>query len=193
MPSGLARQVAAAPRTSIDGRFERHQSAKLRQLIGSDSGGRWSPPRRFPVMYLGRPRDSVVIEAYRHLVDPFIEDGMTGEMAAPRRILTVAVKVAEVLDLRSDEAQTQVGLRRTDLMSPIGEYPSCQRVGHIAHQLGLHGVLAPAATGLGETLALFERHLPSTEIPTIIEEEVLDGLPADPRRLRLFDPMTDAG
>jgi hypothetical protein len=57
----------------------------------------------------------------------------------------------------------------------------------VAHQLGLHGIIAPAATGLGETLALFERHLPATELPVVVDEEIIDGLPADPRRLRLVE------
>jgi hypothetical protein len=87
--------------------------------------------------------------------------------------------------LRSRTAQVAVGLTDTDLTSPVGEYEPCQEVGRVAHQLGLHGVLAPAATGLGETLALFEQHLPAGELPTFIEDEVWDGLPDDPRRLRL--------
>jgi hypothetical protein len=52
---------------------------------------------------------------------------------------------------------------------------------------GCSGILAPAATGFGETLALFEQHLPSSELPTLIREERWDTLPADPRRLRVVD------
>ena len=193
MPPSLARLIAAAPRTSLDGEFERHQSASVRHVTGSDSGGRWSPARRFPVLYLGRPRNSVVVEAYRHLVDPFAGAGMTGDMVAPRRILTLHVDATEILDLRSGDAQDQVGLTVGDLESPVGDYAACQLVGQVAHQLGLHGIVAPAATGLGETLALFERHLPATEIPVIIADDILDGLPADPRRLRLVDPSSEAG
>lgn len=193
MPPRLAQLIAAAPRTSLDGQFERHTSASVRQLTGSDSGGRWSPVRKFFVLYLGRPRDSIVVEAYRHLVDPFAENGMTGQMVAPRRILTCNVSVTEILDLRSETAQRQVGLTSADLLSAVGEYGPCQRVGQVAHQLGLHGVIAPAATALGETLALFERHLPATELPVIIREEIIDGLPADPRRLRLVEPTSESG
>lgn len=191
MAPSLATRIAAAPRTAINGQFERHQSVSMRLVTGSDGGGRWSPPRKFPVLYIGRPRDSVVVEAYRHLVDPF--PGMTGAMVAPRRIVTLEVDATEILDLRTATALGQVGLTRDELESPVGDYGPCQRVGQVAHQLGLHGVIAPAATGLGETLALFERHLPATEIPVIVTEEVIDGLPADPRRLRLVDPSSEAG
>jgi hypothetical protein len=58
-------------------------------------------------------------------------------------------------------------------------------VARVAHQLELHGILSPAATGFGETLALFEHHLPANEMPTLIGEETWETLPADPRRLRV--------
>jgi hypothetical protein len=38
---------------------------------------------------------------------------------------------------------------------------------------------------LGETLALFERHLPASELPRVVGRDLWDGLPADPRRLRV--------
>jgi len=56
--------------------------------------------------------------------------------------------------------------------------------------LGLNGIIAPAATGLGETLALFRLNLPAEQWPTITATDIWHGLPADPRRLRLAD---DAG
>jgi hypothetical protein len=182
VPRQLALAVAAAPRTAVDGRFERHVSFNRRELTGSPSGGRWGPRGAYSVLYLGRPRPSVTVEAYRHLVDPFEEEGMTGDMVAPRRVLICEVSVTEILDLRSLEAQRRVGLTDDDLTSPVGEYEPCWSVGRVAHQLGLHGILAPAATRLGETLALFEEHLPAEELPTLSGEEIWDGLPADPRR-----------
>ncbi|SRR6266536_4951567 len=189
----LALAVAAAPRAAIEGRFERHVSYGCRDLTGSNSGGRWGPPGGYSVLYLGRPVTSVVVEAYRHLVDPFADDGMTGKMVASRRLLICEVALTNVLDLRSRTAQVAVGLTEDDLTSPISEYEPCQEVGRVAHQLGLHGVLAPAATGLGETLALFEQHLPATELPILVEEEIWDGLPDDPRRLRLVSDEEASG
>lgn len=152
--------VAGAPRAYIRGRFERHISAGYRTLQGSDGGGRWGPPGAYSVLYLGRPRPSVTVEAYRHLVDPFAAEGMTAAMVAPRRVIACDVAVTEVLDLRSAEGQAAVPLEHHDLESDVDDYTACQTVGRVAHQLGLHGILAPAATLLGETLALFEQHLP---------------------------------
>jgi RES domain-containing protein len=181
----LAQDVAAAPRTSLKDRFERHVSVDWRELTGSNSGGRWGPEGGYSVLYLGRPRSSIAVEAYRHLVDPFAENGMTGDMIAPRRLLVCKVSVTEILDLRSEAAQLRVALSDDDLMSGVGDYEACQTVGRVAHQLGLHGIIAPSATGLGETLALFEQHLPADELPTLIQDEAWDVLPTDPRRLRI--------
>lgn len=185
MARRLAQDVAAAKRSAVTGRFARHVSRNWRELTGSNAGGRWGPPGGYSVLYLGRPRASVTIEAYRHLVDPFAEAGMTGDMVAPRRLLICEVAVTEILDLRTEEAQHRVGLTIDDLISPVGSHASCQRVGRVAHQLELHGVLAPAATAVGETLALFEQHLPAHELPRLVSDEVWEVLPADPRRLRL--------
>jgi RES domain len=123
-----------------------------------------------------------VIEAYRHLVDDV--EGMTGDLVGPRRLLTVEVALTNVLDLRVKQNQAAVGLSEKDLFSPIGEYARCQRIGQAAHQLGLHGVIAPAATGLGETLAVFELHLSPGEQPILVAEEEWVHLPEDPRRVR---------
>lgn len=185
MARKLAQDVAAAQRSAVAGRFERHVSEGWRELTGSNSGGRWGPPGSYSVLYLGRPRASIAVEAYRHLVDPFAESGMTGDMVAPRRVLICDVDVTDVLDLRGEAAQQRVGLTVADLTSEVGNYGACQGVGRVAHQLGLHGIIAPAATGLGETLALFEQHLPANEMPVLVADELWETLPADPRRLRL--------
>jgi len=188
----LAIAVAGAPHVEVHGRFERHISARYRTLQGSNAGGRWGPPGAYSVLYLGRPRDSIAVEAYRHLVDPFTDDGMTGDMVAARRLVVCDVAVTEILDLRGADGRLAVGLDDRTLSSAVGDYTACQAVGRVAHQLGLHGILAPAATGLGETLALFEEHLPAGELPTVVSDtQIWDGLPADPRRLRLL--KDDAG
>jgi hypothetical protein len=71
-----------------------------------------------------------------------------------------------------------------------GPWEPCQRVGLAAHQLGLHGVIAPAATQLGLTLALFEHNLPAEQWPTIAAQTEWAHLPPDPRRLRAIDDQS---
>lgn len=77
---------------------------------------------------------------------------------------------------------------REDLKSPVDDYEACQRVAAATHQLELHGVLAPSATGLGQTLALFRERVTMAELPMVEREVTWASLPADPRTLRAVRP-----
>lgn len=189
MARELAIAVAACEPVAIDGLFQRHSSPRWPPLNGSNSGGRWGRPGTYPVLYLGRPTASVIIEAYRHLVDDV--EGMRAELVQPRALVTCAVDCTNILDVRNRQNQIRVGLTANDLASAVGDYDACQRVAGVAHQLGFHGVIATSASGTGETLGLFEQRLPATELPIQVGAvELWDGLPADPRRpnLRLVQP-----
>ncbi len=180
--ANLAVAVSRATICTIEGVFQRHSSPRVTALSGSPAGGRWGPPGAFPVLYVGRPTTSVTVEAYRHLVDDV--EGMTGDKVGPRTLWTCQVQVTNVLDLRPAASREAVGLSLDDLTSPVDAYDRCQRVAQAAYQLQLHGILAPAAGDAGETLALFEHHLPPAELPVVLGRETWERLPADPRRLR---------
>lgn len=176
----------------VQGEYERHVSLAWEELLPSAAGGRWGAPRAFEVLYLGRPRQSIVVEAYRHLVDDELD--FAPELAASileRRIITCAVDVPGVLDLRPEAVRTKLGLSDDILASEVGDYGPCQQIGAAAHQLRVSGLLAPAATELGETLALFPTNLPAENWPTVIDRGLWHGLPTDPRRLRLADEETN--
>lgn len=175
----LPELLADAHLSSVEGHFCRHTRVGITDLRGSATGGRWGPPGAFSVLYLGRPVDSVVIEAYRHLVDD--TEGMTGDLVGPRRLLVCSVNVQKVLDLRRRENQSLLGI---DLDWLRGDWEPCQEVGHAAYRMGFHGVIAPAATKAGETLALFEQHLSPEECPALERTEIWAALPPDPRVLR---------
>jgi RES domain-containing protein len=159
--------------------FYRH-AAVNRDAFAGGIGGRWG--RAFPVIYLGRPQDSVTIEAYRHLVE---ETGIRPESVRPRTLYTVEVAVGRILDLTAEDHLTAVGLSPADLTSAIDDYQACQDVAAAAHQLEFHGVLAPAATGLGQTLAIFRERVRPEEMPVVTAQTTWHGLPADPRTLRV--------
>lgn len=186
MDRNLAVAVARCGTTDTAGTFFRHASPTVRELTGSHAGGRWGAPGAYSVLYLGRPRDSVAVEAYRHLVDTV--EGMRPEFVAPRRLLTVEVTLTGILDLRVPENQEAVGLSTADLRTEVGDYARCQRIGRVAHQLELHGIIAPAATAFGETLAVFELHLPPQEQPVLVDVEEWHSLPPDPRVIRAVEP-----
>jgi len=183
----LITAVAEATAIRVEGVFQRHCSPDVGELRGSPAGGRWGPPNAYSVLYLGRPTSSVIVEAYRHLVEDDLDGLMRPEMVGPRNLLTCEVAVDDVLDLRDPANLQRIGLSRDALSSPTDEYAPCQRVGQAAHQLGLRGIIANAATGLGETLALFEEKFEPSEYPVVIARERWDTLPADPRRLRIVE------
>jgi RES domain-containing protein len=195
----LAVRIAEAPETSAQGEWLRH--AQLRHaseaLEGHTRGGRWSTKGGFASLYLGRPEDSVVVEAYRHLVDPVVFDADTDREAfmrglVPRAVVSCAVNVTRLLDLRTPLGRAQAGLTPQDLICPTNDtsgYARCQSVAQVAHQLRRHGIIAPAATGLGETLVLFMDLLPASERPLRVRDKTWTQWPVDPRteipRLRI--------
>lgn len=172
----------------VQGDFERHVALRWDDLSGSAAGGRWGAPRAFEVLYLGRPPESVVVEAYRHLVeDELDQPEILASHVLQRELLRCRVDIGNILDLRPTPARRSVDLSDDDLFSEVGEYGACQRIGAAAHQLLYAGLIAPSATGLGETLALFPTNLAIDQWPEIVGRELWNGLPADPRRLRLVD------
>jgi hypothetical protein len=109
---------------------------------------------------------------------------MRPEMVGPRHLVTCEVRITNVLDLRVQGSREKVGLSIMDMTSDVSDYSACHKVAQAAHQLEFHGIIAPAATGLGETLAIFERHLPHDEQPELISIQTWETLPADPRQAR---------
>lgn len=183
MQRSTVERVAAVSPTRVHGTFYRHAALNRDAFAGGD-GGRWG--ENFPVIYLGRPPASVTVEAYRHLVEA---PGIPAELVQPRRFYTVTVEVDAVLDLTNTDHLDAVGLTAADLRSEVDNYTACQRVAAAAHQLELHAILAPSATGLGETLALFRQRVTIPEMPVVQAEETWNSLPSDPRKLRAVPPM----
>ncbi|MCZ2807600.1 RES family NAD+ phosphorylase [Modestobacter sp. VKM Ac-2983] len=175
MQRSTAERVAAVTPVRVEGTFHRHAALNRDAFAGGDQG-RWG--ETFPVIYLGRPVSSVTAEAYRHLVEEY---GIPAESVQPRRLYTVTVDVAQVLDLTDTDNLATVGLTEDDLRSPVDDYEACQRVAAAAHQLEIQAVLAPSATGLGETLAIFRERVTLTGTLQVQAEETWETLPADPR------------
>ncbi len=87
----LANSIAGQDPVSVRGSWQRHLPARYlpQAMEGRASYSRWGRARGFPVLYLGRPADSVVVEAYRHLVDPVDDPTILDHLAhgpwLPRR------------------------------------------------------------------------------------------------------------
>ena len=100
----LPRRVASAATAPVEGLWQRHVAVPYAAtaLDGRRGYGRWGTRDGFSVLYLGRPLDSVVVEAYRHLIDPIAEPDMVAVLARniqPRMLVTAPVAVTNVLDL----------------------------------------------------------------------------------------------
>ena len=107
----LAERVSSVDGVDVAGTFMRH-AAPGRNAFAGGYGGRWGA--ELSVIYLGRPHDSCVEEAYRHLVD---EAGVPAEYVKARILYTVEVRAANILDLRAPDALERVGLTEDDLYS----------------------------------------------------------------------------
>lgn len=200
----LASSLARADEVAEEGQWQRHVPAhRARSALDGRRGyGRWGTKTGFPVLYLGRPRESIVVEAYRHLIDPTILDDPVErerfiDSLQPRMLVTCTLAVKKLLDLRVAHVRAFAGLTMQDLTSPTNDsdaYARCQKVAEIAHQLGRHGIITPAATQRGETLALFTDLLPAAERPSSsTPDELWSKIPNDPRempepRLRIVRP-----
>jgi RES domain-containing protein len=181
----LANAVAGQDPVRVTGTWKRHLEARFRDRAteGRVAFTRWGRDPGFPILYLGSPIASVVVEAYRHLIDP-VENPEIVEHLAPRVMITAEVDVDEILDLRTAGARMAIGLSLEQLHSPTYDraaYEACREVAAAAHQQGFRGIIAPAATRLGETLAVFSARLNVTQVPQVIAEEYWERLPEDPR------------
>lgn len=172
--------LASIPQVSLEGVFYRH-AALNRDAFAGGRHGRWGAD--FPVIYLGRPEAAAVAEAYRHLVEA---NGVPARAVKPRVLYTVRVSAQSILDVTGAANLDRVGMTVDDLSTEVDDYQRCQEVAAAARQLGHHGVLAPAAHGLGQTLALFKESLSHPELPVVVGQITWDTLPADPRIPRVL-------
>jgi RES domain len=185
MPT-LPAALSKASLCTVNGIWQRHVPAVYAgtALTGRVAMGRWGTAGGYPVLYLGRPEDSVVVEAYRHLIDPVVDDEGRAPPIQPRALITCEVSVTRILDLRLAGNRKLAGLSMSQMQSETYDtaaYAACQNVSAVAHQLKYHGLVAPAATKLGEALTLFMDLLPASEQPVRISDKAWPVLPADPR------------
>jgi hypothetical protein len=182
----MAEEVARLSPVTVDGVWWRHVSAahQAAALRGRTAPSRWGRRRGFPILYLGRPSDSVVVEAYRHLVDPVEDPALLAEVGPRVLVTTDTIRVTEILDMRTATARMALNLPMETLQSATSDrdaYERCREVAAVAHQLGFHGIVTPAATRMGETLALFTDLLPQEEEPVAAHTDYWGKLPDHPR------------
>jgi RES domain-containing protein len=150
--SELASALDAIGTTSIHTIGFRHVSAGNDPLSGTGArihGGPWNPSGSFSTLYLGLSQETVAAEWARAAA----AQGLDLDDFLPRELYELDLSLASVLDLRPLEARSAAKLTVHDVSAE--EQRACQRVGEAAHSLGLEGLMAPSATGIGDVIAVF--------------------------------------
>ncbi|MCA1706459.1 MAG: RES domain-containing protein, partial [Actinobacteria bacterium] len=95
----------------------RHQAPGFDPRSGEGArrfGGRYNPPRSFPVIYLCLTSRCVAAELMRQA----IRQGVQVEDLLPRELWSIATDLEKVLDLSDVSVLTAAGLRPADLVRP---------------------------------------------------------------------------
>ncbi len=150
--SDLASALDAIGTTSIHTVAFRHVSAGTDPLLGTGArihGGRWNPPGSFSTLYLGLSEETVAVEWARAAA----AQGLDLDAFLPRELYEFELSLTSVVDLRPLKARSIAKLTVHDITAE--DQRACQRVGEAAHSLGLEGLMAPSATGIGDVIAVF--------------------------------------
>jgi RES domain-containing protein len=156
------------------GRAYLHVAANRPPLSGEGarfSGGRWNPPRSFPVLYLGLSREVVVGEFHRLAA----RQRLVPEAFLPRTYYSYQVELTALLDLRPASARSALGLGDGDLSAE--DLARCQAVGEAAHACNREGILVPGAAGDGDVLAVFIARLRPASMVRDVAAETWEALP----------------
>ncbi len=116
-------------------------------------GGRYNPPRSFPVIYLCLTRPCAAAE----LTSQAARQSVQVDDLLPRELWAVAAELDKALDLTEATVLASVGVAAPDLVRP--DHAFTQQIGEAAHERGVQAVKAPSATGVDEILAIFPENL----------------------------------
>lgn len=148
--------------TSWSGRAFRHTSAGRDPLSGEGSrmnGARWNPPGR-PTIYMAHPEKSCMAELARSADRGGFP--LSGLLRNGRELHTLELTQLPVIDLTNPEAMDHVGLTLEDVEDD--DWTACQAVGQATHFLGIAGIAAPSATGVGVVIAAFEDRVKANQL-----------------------------
>ncbi|MDQ6927583.1 MAG: RES family NAD+ phosphorylase [Actinomycetota bacterium] len=116
-------------------------------------GGRFNPPRSFPVLYLCLTEPCVVAELTRQAERQSVQL----EDLLPRELWSVTAELTGVLDLTAMTTLSAVAIDPTDLVRP--DHAFTQQLGEAAHERGIQAIKSPSVTGVDEILAIFPENL----------------------------------
>lgn len=176
MRTDLVELISTAPRRSFDGAGYRQQSLVYDPLSGEGArihGGRFNPPKSFPVLYLCATPGCTAAEFMRFAQNQPI--GPSGFL--PRTLYRYEIRLTNVLDLTDDDTLGHLHLDAARLVEE--DRVLTHQIGVIAHQFGYQAVLNASATGVDDVLAVpIENVRGGTVNPKIDETwNTVDDLP----------------
>jgi len=136
----------------------RHQAPGFNPRSGDGArrfGGRYNPPRSFPVIYLCLTKCCVAAELTRQAVRQSVQV----EDLLPRELWSIATDLERVLDFTEDSVCVAAAVGPADLVRPGHGFT--QQIGEAAHERGIQAIKSPSATGVDDVLALFPENLGS--------------------------------
>lgn len=151
MTDGVEDRLARLELTSYTGHAYRQQSPGYdpRSGVGARRrGGRFNPPRSYPVLYLTLSVETAAAELQRSAQ----RTGLSLAEALPREVFRYDVSLSRVLDLREVGTLEQLGVTREELLA--GDQARSRQIGEGAARNGIQAILAPSATETGEVLAV---------------------------------------
>jgi len=116
-------------------------------------GGRFNPPRSFPVIYLCLTKPCVVAELTRQAERQSVQISDL----LPRELWSVESGLSDVLDLTDPVALSAAGIDKADLVRP--DHAFTQQIGEAAHERNVQAIRSKSVTGVDETLAIFPQNL----------------------------------
>jgi RES domain-containing protein len=155
-----------APRSSFSDTAYRHQAPGFDPTSGEGArrqGGRFNPPRSFPVLYLCATRPCVIAE----LRNQAKRQGLEVTDLLPRELWAVSLKLDVVLDLGDDNVRKLLGLELADLVRP--DHAFTQQIGEAAHERRFQAIRSPSATRVDEILVVFPENLAGATLTTRLE------------------------
>lgn len=151
MTGRLEDRVAQILPTSYRGTAYRQQGPGYDPRSGAGArrrGGRFNPPRSFPVIYLAMSIETAAAEL-RHVSARM---GIALHDALPREVFAFDLDLTRVLDLRDEEKLDQLGITKDELLA--ADQLRSREIGEAALRVGFQAIAAPSATGTGDVLAV---------------------------------------
>jgi len=159
--------VTHAEAAALDATGYRNQAPSFDPRSGEGArrfGGRFNPPRSFPVLYLCTTRSCAIAELTRQADRQSIDV----EQLLPRELWKVQAELTDVIDLTDDATLAALGIAAADIVRD--DHRLTRQIGEAVYEQRLQAILTPSATGVDNVLAIFPENLAGSVLETELIE-----------------------